>query len=268
MANILNKIIEWKYTEVERRKAHTPLDEVESMAARMPKCRDFYKAVTKQNPRGLNVIAEVKKASPSAGLIRPDFDPVKIAKTYQACGADAISCLTDEKYFQGKLEYIAMIKEEVDLPILRKDFTVDEYQVYEAKAAGADAILLIAEALKPAQLMDLLILASELTLTSIVEVHDPKLVQQLRSLGDFPRKNHSLLGINNRDLTTMKVDFNTTSRLAEFVDDRKELIAESGIKTRENVDKLKEVGVGAVLIGETLCRSKSIEEKFEELFGV
>lgn len=268
MANILNKIIEHKYKEVEMRRMHVPLDELESLAARMPKCRDFYKAVTKPNARGLNVIAEVKKASPSAGLIRPNFDPVKIAKIYQACGADAISCVTDERYFQGKLEYIEMIKEEVDLPILRKDFTVDEYQVYEAKAAGADAILLIAEALKPAHLMDLLVLASELTLTSIVEVHDVKLLKELCSFGDFPQKNKSLLGINNRDLTTMKVDFDTTSRLAEFVEDRNELISESGIKTRQDVDKLKEVGVGAVLIGETLCRSKSIEAKFEELFGV
>jgi len=268
MANILDEIIEYKYTEVERCKQHTPLEEVESLAARMPKCRNFYKAVTKPNPRGLNVIAEVKKASPSAGLIRPDFDPVKIAKTYQTCGADAISCLTDEKYFQGKLEYIAKIKEAVDLPILRKDFTVDEYQVYEAKAAGADAILLIAEALKPAQLMDLLILARELTLTSLIEVHDVDLLLQLRSLAGFPQQGYSLLGINNRDLTTMKVDFNTTGRLAEFVDNRSELIAESGIKTREDVDKLKEVGVGGVLIGETLCKSKSIEKKFEELFAV
>lgn len=267
MANILDKIIEYKYTEVERRKSHTPLEEVESMAARMPKCRNFYKAVTKQNPRGLNVIAEVKKASPSAGLIRSNFDPVKIAKTYQACGADAISCLTDEKFFQGSLDYIGMIKEAVDLPILRKDFTVDAYQVYEAKAAGADAILLIAEVLKPGQLMDLLILARELTLTSLIEVHDVDLLMQLRSLAGFPQKGYSLLGINNRDLTTMKVDFNTTSRLAEFVDDRSELVSESGIKTRENVDRLKEVGVGAVLIGETLCKSKSIEDKFKELFG-
>jgi len=267
MSNILDQIIEYKYIEVERRKAHTPLEEVESMAARMPKCRNFYKAVTKKNPRGLNVIAEVKKASPSAGLIRADFDPVQIAKTYQACGADAISCLTDEKFFQGSLDYIAMIKEAVDLPVLRKDFTVDEYQVYEAKAAGADAILLIAEVLKPGQLMDLMILARELTLTSLIEVHDIDLLMQLRSLAGFPQKGYSLLGINNRDLATMKVDFNTTSRLAEFVDDRCELVAESGIKTRENVDKLKDVGVGAVLIGETLCKSKSIEDKFKELFG-
>ncbi|MBW8015091.1 MAG: indole-3-glycerol phosphate synthase TrpC [Planctomycetes bacterium] len=264
---MLDEIIEYKYIEVKRRKAHTPLEEVESLAARMPKCRNFYKAVTKPNARGLNVIAEVKKASPSAGLIRGDFDPVKIAKTYQACGADAISCLTDEKYFQGKLEYIAMIKEAVDLPILRKDFTIDQYQVYEAKAAGADAILLIAEALVPAQLMDLLILARELTLTSLIEVHDVDLLLQLRSLAGFPQQGYSLLGINNRDLTTMKVDFNTTGRLAEFVDNRSELVSESGIKTRQDVDKLKEVGVGAVLIGETLCKSKSIEDKFKELFG-
>jgi indole-3-glycerol phosphate synthase len=268
MPNILDEIIEYKYTEVERRKSHTPIDELESLAARMPRCRNFYEAVTKSNPRGLNVIAEVKKASPSAGLIRKNFDPVKIAKTYQACGADAISCLTDEKYFQGSLDYISMIKEEVDLPILRKDFIVDEYQIFESKAAGADAILLIAEALDPSLLMDLMMLARELSLTSVVEVHDIKLLKKLRSLGSVPQKNHSLLGINNRDLSTMTVDFDTTSRLAEFVDNRSELISESGIKTREDVEKLKEVGVGAVLIGETLCRSKSIEKEFKELFAV
>ncbi|MHC4293878.1 MAG: indole-3-glycerol phosphate synthase TrpC, partial [Planctomycetota bacterium] len=128
-------------------------------------CRNFYKAVTKPNARGLNVIAEVKKASPSAGLIRVDFDAVEIAKTYQKCGADAISVLTDEKYFQGQLGYIEQIKKAVDLPVLRKDFIVDIWQVYESRAAGADAILLIAEALKPGELMDLMITASELTLT-------------------------------------------------------------------------------------------------------
>lgn len=268
MGNILDQIIDGKFAEVESRRAKTPLSELERKVASLEKCRNFYKAVTKTNPRGLNVISEVKKASPSAGLIRKDFDPVTIAKTYEACGADAISVLTDEKYFQGRLEFISRIKEAgVTLPILRKDFFIDEYQVYEARAAGADAILLIADALKPARLMDLLILARTLTLTSIIEVHTADALLMLRSLADFPQPQYTVLGINNRDLTTMTVDINTTSRLAELVDDTSELIAESGIKTRHDVEKMIKVGVGAILIGETLCKSENIAEKFHQLFG-
>lgn len=268
MSNILNEIIAGKYAEVESRRALRPISDLEREIADLDKCRNFYKAVTKKNPRGLNVIAEVKKASPSAGVIREDFDAVEIAKIYEACGGDAISVLTDEKYFQGRLEYISQIKEAgVQLPILRKDFFVDEYQIYEARAAGADAILLIAEALKPARLMDLLILARTLTLTSIIEVHNADSLLMLRSLADFPQPQYTVLGINNRDLTTMTVDINTTSRLAELVDNTSELIAESGIKTRADVEKMIKVGVGAVLIGETLCKSENIAEKFKELFG-
>ena len=243
------------------------MEELRAACAGIPKCRNFHKAVTKRNPRGINVIAEVKKASPSAGLIRPDFDPVAIAREYEACGADAISCLTDEKHFQGRLEYVRQIKDEVKLPVLRKDFIIDKWQVYESRAAGADAILLIGEALPPGDLMDLLILATQLTMTVLIEVHGLDTLMRLRSLVGFPVKHYSLLGVNNRDLTTMTVDVNTTSRLAEFVDDRRELVAESGIKTREDVEKLLKIGVGAVLIGETLCRSQSISAKFEELFG-
>lgn len=267
MANILDKIIADKRQEVASRKAKTSLEELRAIVAGMPKCRNFYKAVTKPNRRGLNVIAEVKKASPSAGLIRPGFDPVAIAKEYEACGADAISCLTDEKYFQGKLEYIAQIKDVVKLPVLRKDFMVDKWQVFEARAAGADAILLIGEALQPGELMDLLIAATELTMTVLIEVHELDTLMRLRSLVGFPVQHYSLLGINNRDLGTMTVDLGTTSRLAEFVDDRRELVSESGIKTRGDVEKLIKTGIGAVLIGETLCRSESITAKFEELFG-
>jgi indole-3-glycerol phosphate synthase len=266
LGSILDKIIENKYIEVAQRKENVSLGEMKAMAEGVPKCRNFYKAVTKKNQRGLNVIAEVKKASPSAGLIRADFDPVKIARTYAACGADAISVLTDEKYFQGKLEYIRQVKEAVDLPVLRKDFTVDEYQIYEAKAAGADAILLIAEALEPARLIDLLILARSLTLTSIIEVHSVDSLLAVRSLKGFPQEQYTVLGINNRDLATMTVDINNTGRLAEFVDNANELIAESGIKTRDDVEKCRQIGVGAILIGETLCRAESIEKKFQELF--
>ncbi|MEN8127874.1 MAG: indole-3-glycerol phosphate synthase TrpC [Planctomycetota bacterium] len=266
MANILDKIIADKRIEVRQRKELQPVELLKDKMQGLKKCRNFYSAVTKKHPRGLNVIAEVKKASPSAGLIRADFDPVTIAQTYEQCGADAISVLTDEKYFQGKLEYLTAVKEAVSVPVLRKDFIVDPYQVYEARAAGADAILLIAEALDPATLMDLLILANELTLTALIEVHGADTLLQMRSLVGFPQKNYSVLGINNRDLATMTVDINNTARLAELVDNRKELIAESGIKTRADVEKLIQVGVGGVLIGQTLCESERIETKFNELF--
>ena len=266
MANILDKIIADKRIEVESRRSQTSLDELKEKVADLPRCRNFYKAVTKANPRGLNVIAEVKKASPSAGLIREDFDPVAIAQIYQHCGADAISVLTDEKYFQGRLEYIEQIKQPVDLPVMRKDFIVDIWQVYEARAAGADAILLIADALKPAELMDLMIAAAELTLTVLLEVHQADTLLSVRSLVGFPKKGNSVLGINNRDLTTMQVDINTTSRLADLLENTDELVAESGIKTRADVEKLIKVGVTAVLIGQTLCQHPDIAEKFKELF--
>jgi indole-3-glycerol phosphate synthase len=267
LANILDKIIADKRAEVSARKEQRSLDELKEQVRALPKCRNFYKAVTRPNSRGINVIAEVKKASPSAGIIREDFDPVVIAQTYKRCGADAISVLTDEKYFQGRLEYINQIRQEVDLPVLRKDFIIDLWQVYESRAAGADAILLIAEALKPGELMDLMIAAAELTLTVLLEIHRADTLLNVRSLIGFPKKGYSVLGINNRNLTTMQVDLNTTSRLADLLDNKNELVAESGIKTRADVEKLKFVGVRAVLIGQTLCASESIEQKFAELFG-
>ena len=267
MANILDKIIAHKRAEVRERQSQKSLEQLKEEVRSLPKCRNFYKAVTKANRRGINVIAEVKKASPSAGIIRDDFDAVAIARTYKKCGADAISVLTDEKYFQGRLEYINQISQAVDLPILRKDFIIDPWQVYESRAAGADAILLIAEALKPGELMDLMITAAELTLTVLLEVHQADTLLAVRSLIGFPKKGYSVLGINNRDLATMEVDLKTTSRLAELFDNTNELVAESGIKTRTDVEKLKSTGVRAVLIGQVLCASADIEEKFTELFG-
>ena len=267
MANILDKIIEDKKAEVEIRKSQVGLDQLKEEVRSMRKCRNFYKAVTKPNRRGINVIAEVKKASPSAGIIREDFDPVAIAQSFNKCGADAISVLTDEKYFQGRLEYIKRISEVVDLPVLRKDFIVDPWQVYESRAAGADAMLLIAEALKPGELMDLLITAAELTLTVLLEVHQADTLLAVRSLIGFPKKGYSVLGINNRNLATMEVDLNTTTRLAELVDNKNELVTESGIKTRADVEKIKSAGVRAVLVGQVLCASADIEEKFTDLFG-
>ncbi len=262
---ILEQIIADKRKEVEKRKKEQPLEELKEQLVLLGKCRNFYKAVTKANSRGINVIAEIKKASPSAGVICRDFAPVTIAKAYERCGADAISVLTDEKYFQGKLEYIDHVKHAVDLPILRKDFIIDIWQVYESRVAGADAILLIAETLKPAELIDLMIAAAELTLTVLLEVHDADSLLAVRGMIGFPRKGYSVLGINNRDLATMKVDLNTTSRLAGLLDNKVELVAESGIKTRQDVEKLKAAGVSAVLIGQTLCESGDIAAKFREL---
>lgn len=267
MANILDKIIADKRAEVKHRQSQRSLEQLKEQVRLLGKCRNFYKAVTRPNSRGINVIAEVKKASPSAGVIREDFDPVAIARTYKKCGADAISVLTDEKYFQGRLEYIDRIREAVDLPVLRKDFIIDLWQVYESRAAGADAILLIAEALKPGKLMDLMIAAAELTLTVLLEVHRADTLLAVRSMIGFPKRGYSVLGINNRNLATMEVDLNTTSRLAELIDNKNELVAESGIKTRADIEKLKSIGVRAVLIGQVLCESADIEEKFAELFG-
>jgi len=249
------------------RKSQVSLEQLKGKISSMPKCRNFYKAVTKPNARGLNVIAEVKKASPSAGVIREDFNAVEIAQVYQSCGADAISVLTDEKYFQGRLEYLSQIKQAVDLPILRKDFIVDIWQVYESRAAGADAILLIAEALKPGELADLMIAAAELTLTVLLEVHQADSLLAVRSIIGFPKKGYSVLGINNRNLTTMEVDLNNTGRLAGLLDEKEPLIAESGVKSRSDVEKLISFGVSGCLVGQILCESPVIADKFAELFG-
>ena len=267
MANILDKIVADKRLEVRSRQSDVSLDRLKERVAGLPRCRNFYKAVTSPSSRGINVIAEVKKASPSAGLIRVDFDPVAIAQTYEKCGANAISVLTDEKYFQGRLEYIDQIHRAVALPVMRKDFIIDIWQVYEARAAGADAILLIAEALKPGELMDLMIAAAELTMTVLLEVHQADTLLAVRSMIGFPKEGYSILGINNRDLTTMQVDLNTTGRLAGLIEDTGHLVAESGIKTRADVEKLKSFGASALLIGQILCEHPDIEEKFRELFG-
>jgi indole-3-glycerol phosphate synthase len=268
MANVLDQILADKRVEVGQRKAQVPLEQIRARGAAMPRCRNFFKAVTKPNARGINVIAEVKRASPSAGLIRKDFDPVAIAQIYEHCGADAISVLTDEKYFQGKIEYLTAVKQAVTVPVLRKDFIIDPYQVHEAKAAGADAILLIAEALNLAQLSDLLILASQVTLTVLLEVHEADVLMSIRSMIGFPQRGFSVLGINNRSLATLEVDLNTTPRLAGLLEETGGLVAESGIKTRQDVAKMKAAGATAVLIGQTLCEEGDIAGKFAELFGL
>jgi len=268
MATILDQILQTKRQEVEQRKAAVPVEGLREKIASLGRPRNFFHAVTKKGAKPVNLIAEVKKASPSAGVIRADFDPVKIAREYEAAGADALSVLTDERYFQGKLEYIAAVREAVKLPVLRKDFLIDPYQVYEARAAGADAVLLIAECLETSTMIDLQILATELNMTCLIEVHDmDNLIRVRDRVIGFPHKSYSLLGINNRDLRTFKTDLGTTLRMAELVEDRRVLVSESGINTADDIRKLAGAGVAAVLIGEGLMRAGDIGAKVREMFG-
>ncbi len=269
MSNILEQIVQTKRQEVIVRKALVTVEQLRETISTLGRPRNFFQAVTKKPQiRPLNLIAEVKKASPSAGVIRPDFDPVAIAQQYAAAGADALSVLTDEQYFQGNLEYIHQIRDVVKLPVLRKDFIIDPYQVYESRAAGADAILLIAECLPTNELIDLQILATELNMTCLIEVHDMDNLMRVRDrVVGFPHKSYSLLGINNRDLRTFKTDLGNTLRMAELVEDRRVLVSESGIHSHEDVKKLAEAGVSAMLVGESLMRSDDIGGKIRELMG-
>jgi indole-3-glycerol phosphate synthase len=269
MSTILDQIIATKREEIADAKARISVEALQAEVSRQGRPRNFFQAVTRKTAKPLNLIAEVKKASPSAGVIRADFDPVRIATTYAAAGADALSVLTDEKYFQGRLEYIQAIRQAVQLPVLRKDFIIDPYQVYQSRAAGADAILLIAECLEMSQLIDLQILATELNMTCLIEVHDLDNLMRVRDqVIGFPHKSYSLLGINNRDLRTQTTDLGTTLRMAELVEDRSVLVSESGIKSYADIRKLATAGVIAVLVGETLMRSADIADKVRELFNV
>jgi indole-3-glycerol phosphate synthase len=269
MPSVLEQILQTKREEVVQRKAVRSIDELKETITTLGRPRNFFQAVTQKGRKPLNLIAEVKKASPSAGVIRADFDPIKIAQAYAAGGADALSVLTDEKYFQGHLDYIHAIRDVVKLPVLRKDFIIDPYQVYESRAAGADAILLIAEALETGEMIDLQILATEMNMTCLIEVHDmDNLIRVRDRVIGFPHKSYSLLGINNRDLRTFKTDLGNTLRMAELVEDRQVLVSESGINSYEDVRKLEEAGVRAVLVGESLMRSEDIEGKIKEMFGM
>ena len=270
LPDILQQIVQTKKAEVAAAKLRIPESDlrqrVASGTAGQP--RNFFAALTKAPDGLVNIIAEVKKASPSAGVIKADFDPVAIARTYHAAGADALSVLTDEQYFGGKLEYIAAVKAAVPLPVLRKDFIIDPYQVWEARAAGADAILLIAEILTDSLLLDLQILAAELRLTMLIEVHEMDSLLRVRSAIGFPLRSYSLLGINNRDLRTFKTDLGTTLRLAELVEDKQVLVAESGIRDKVDVQRMAAAGVRSLLIGETLMRSGDVGGTMANLKGI
>lgn len=207
------------------------------------------------------MIAEVKKASPSKGLIRPDFEPVTIAKTYESAGASAISVLTDEKYFQGSIEYLKSIRQAVDLPLLRKDFVIDAYQIYEARAAGADAILLIVAALSREQLVEFGGLARELGMGALIEVHTAEELDVALST-DEP-----IIGINNRNLQTFETTLDTTIELASRIPSDRVIVSESGIFTRADVERLTAAGVDAILVGESLMREPDPGVKVRELLG-
>jgi len=269
VGTVLDNIVEAKRVEVQQRKSRVPIEELQSKALGLDRPRNFYAAVTKQPLRKVNLIAEIKKASPSAGVIREPFDPEELANIYTEAGADALSVLTDEQFFQGKLEYIQLVKKVSPLPVLRKDFIVDEYQIYEARAYGADAVLLIAEVLTAAQIMDMLILASTLKMTSLIEVHSAESLLTVRRTVGFPHERYSLLGINNRDLHTQTVEIANTHRLIGMLEEemRENVVSESGIKTAADIDKLAKAGVRAVLIGETFMRAPDIAAKIEELLG-
>jgi len=258
MGNLLHQIIDHKKQEVAQAQAAVPLDELRRRAADVERPRNFFAAVTRPKDE-LRVIAEVKRASPSAGRIRDDFDPVAIATAYHDNGAAAISCLTDARYFEGSLEYLTQIKQAVPLPVLRKDFIIDEYQVWEARAAGADAVLLIAECLPDeGPFIDLLILATELKLTTLVEVHGVEQLLRVRPHIGFPNPSYTLLGINNRDLSRMTTDLRHTLRVLDMVDNREIVVSESGIRSHADVMKLRQAGVHRILVGEHLMRQEHI----------
>jgi indole-3-glycerol phosphate synthase len=255
MSSVLDEIVARKRVEVEKARAITPLESIKSRIPEVERPRNFFRAVVAdRDPKTFRVIAEVKRKSPSAGVIREDFDPADIAGRYHSGGAAAISCLTDGHYFGGDLSFIQRIKDRVPLPVLRKDFIIDEYQVWESRAAGADAILLIAECLSEGQVIDLQILATELGMTTLVEVHSvDNLCRMLNHVG-FPHAGYSLLGINNRDLGSMTTDLAHTFRMLDLVEDPRVLVSESGIRTGEDLGRLRSHGINIALVGEHLMR--------------
>ncbi len=254
---MLAQIVEHKRQEVALAKEVRPLEVLKDRAKVLQPRRDFRAAIAR--PHHLNLIAEIKQASPSAGVIRAEVDPVQIAQIYQAAGAQAISVLTDERFFGGHLGYLAQVRAVTRLPILRKDFLIDLYQVYESAVAGADAVLLIVDLLSAEELQLFLEAASALGMAALVEVHTEEDLQ--KALAADAR----ILGINNRDLHTFKVDRETTARLIPHVPKDRILVAESGLRSREDVLYVKSLGLHAVLIGETFMAAPDIRAKVHEV---
>lgn len=272
MPDVLHEIVEHKRREVEQRKAALPFAELEAMVAQAEPPRNFFAAVTNHPNQGhVSVIAEVKRRSPSAGWIRPEyeggFDPARVARRYADNGAAALSCLTDSTYFGGDLAWIDQIKAAASIPVLRKDFIIDPWQLWESRAYGADAVLLIAECLNESQLVDMLILAQQLHLTTLLETHDMDNLLKVRPHVGFPHPSYGLLGINNRDLSTLEVDLNHTLRLLDLVEDPSILVSESGIRSRDDLIRLRTSGVRIVLVGEHLMKQSDPGAALAELLG-
>jgi len=258
-SDILKEIVQKKKARIELAKQQLPEEALKAKIQNLPPTRSFIKAINKS--RTISLIAEIKKQSPSRGVIREDFNPQEIARIYQECGAQAISVLTEEDYFSGDIAYIRQIKSQVQLPLLRKDFILEEYQVYESRVYGADAILLIADLLTKEKLSQLTKLASSLGLDCLVEAHTEKELKKALGL-KMP-----LIGINNRDLHTLEVDLKTTEKLFLLIPKDKVVVVESGVKNYQDVLFLKILGVSAVLIGEAFMEAQDIKARVKEIMG-
>ena len=257
--NVLDKIVATKRVEIEQARLAQPLDELRRQLPDAPPVRDFFSALAAEGP--IKLIAEVKKASPSAGVIREDFDPLEIASLYQQHGASCISVLTDQDYFQGSLDDLRAIRECVTLPLLRKDFILDEYQLVEARVAGADAVLLIAECLDDEQLARLHQQAVELGMTPLVEFYHAENACRVLQAGA------TLVGVNNRDLRTFDTNLEHSIQMREAIPEECLLVAESGIRGPGDVQKLAAAGVDAMLVGEHLVAASNIGEAMDTLMA-
>jgi len=259
--DILKKIIARKWQEIEERSQKVSLAELQQQCNSASAPRGFVQAIEGRLARGESaVIAEIKKASPSKGVIRENFVPEQIAKSYEQGGATCLSILTDVDYFQGATEYLIQARAATKLPVIRKDFIIDEYQVYEARAMGADCILLIVAALEDTRCIDLIQLAHQLGMDVLVEVHDKA---ELERALHYPVK---LVGINNRNLRSFEVSLNTTLELLEMIPQERIVVTESAIHTPEDVKLMRENGVNAFLVGEAFMRAEEPGEKLQELF--
>lgn len=250
--NVLDRIVEHKRGEIAEARRVRPEAALRDELAGASPVRDFVAALKAAAETDVAVIAEVKKASPSAGLIRADFDPVTIARAYEAHGAACLSVLTDEKFFQGRLDFLRAVRKEVGIPVLRKDFILDRYQVLEARAAGADCILLIAECLNDCEMRDLYFYASELGMECLIELYEPENLDRVLKLEP------ALVGVNNRNLKTMITDLDHSLRLRERIPESTLLVSESGIRTRGDVERLLDHDVRAILVGESLMKSPDV----------
>ena len=246
---ILDRIVESKKRILNKSKIECNINTLENIIDKLPEALDFKNALKKQNTNDIRIIAEVKKASPSKGIIREDFNPVKIAKQYEVNNAAAISILTESEFFMGKLGFLKEIKNAVNIPLLRKDFIFDPYQIYEARANGADAVLLIAAILEKSLLADLLSVVKDLSMNALVEVHTKDELEKVL------QTDAEIIGINNRNLKTFHTDIQTSIDLTSNIPKSKVIVTESGIKTKEDIQKLTTAGVDAFLIGETFMRA-------------